>query len=192
MERWHEWLIYAALVFLVVYAVFGFYQWTQIVRQNSRIEQISNKLRLDDRAWISPDRPTLKELVADQKPEIIIVLRNAGKTPANIVQSNVEVVTLPENANIDSIGDSDADYDGQPIINVVAPNGLFHDIAAESKPLPRAIVKQIENGDRKLVVFGTCIYRDAIDDKIRRTSYSFTWSPTHKFLFPNNRGNYMD
>lgn len=192
MERWQDLLIYAALVFLVIQALFGIFSWIQIAKQNALIVRILDDSRLGERAWMSPDKPRLDSLITDQRPEVVVTYRNTGKTPAKILLSQVTVTTVQANVNVSEIGAPSENLEDAQPINFVAPNGLFYDVPDESLILTDARIKQIEGGDQKLIVFATCMYRDEIENRIRRTTCSFWWSPSLKQLLPHNLGNYMD
>lgn len=125
-----------------------------------------------ERAWIVPDMETPPPFVSDTIHRIACKLRNAGKTPARIVEVAErafvasEACPLPESPEY-----RPRDIHRSPLKGgaVMAPNAI----------MPRFVyvepgdMRRVERGELILHVYGYVIYRDVISHQEHRTDYGF-------------------
>lgn len=89
----------AATIFL---AVFGAVQVTGIARQLKLAEIAVDQTRLDQRAWLGPTQPTMKDPIAGEPIDAVLPVKNFGRTPGFIKRIVAVVFKAPKGTDIES------------------------------------------------------------------------------------------
>jgi hypothetical protein len=142
-------------------------------------DMVIKQMRIEQRPWLSPQPPILAEPFADlKKPQVSLVLRNNGNTPARIIRKRIgnstELSTVPMNAVIKL-------FEQMPLVAteqiVIFPHAdLFLDLGTSFDPLLIDMTKEIAEKDRTLCLFATLIYADIWGDT-HPLEFSFRWVP---------------
>ena len=193
MDSIQAWVAGAVLLLLVLLTVFMVLNWREIKLQRRSTESLLAEVRLDRRAWMAISPPLVKDFPLDKPIPCVIGVHNNGKTPADIVLTNMTVITIQVDKDISSFDDLDrAKAEQIPVMNNVPPGGTFYFSESNSPVMNEGLLAQIAGGQMKLFVFGSCLYRDVIEKKLRTTKYCFQWSTSAEKWYSHNKGNYMD
>jgi hypothetical protein len=161
-----------AVTFLL--ALFGF--WQVMVSRDTARRQL--------RAYIGIADNRISKVAADQTPEIDLVIKNFGETPARAVQFWVEDI-----------------FESYPLINklpifdfrlakfVLFPSDSYNLTWESSTPLTTTDMNGIQNGQRSLYVHGHVRYEDAFH-RIRNTWFCLRYGG--EFCLRSSKMGYAD
>ncbi len=148
-------------------------------KATEQTEKVIEQTRLEQRAWLSVNAPTIEALVVNQPIKYVLPVVNSGNTPAKIISGVVKLYILPVETDTKTIA---ADFEkGSPFVDMgtlVSPEGRTHlEVGKDAGILEPTWEADIKNGSKQVFIIGRFIYMDA-----------FQVPHTTKFLFEHDFG----
>lgn len=180
----------AMVLVAIVQAVIYFFQACYMRKGLAHTQAMIEQMRLEQRAWLGV-AVKIGELVPSQPIEVILEVKNFGKTPGNIesIIMGVYVYSLPVDFD-DIIQSHTKESRANVQENVVPPEATTECYLPDQFSLLEDQITRVNDGALKIVLLATVCYSDVMGAK-RETRGCFIYNARAKTMSEHDQHNYM-